>query len=128
MAPHARAIEKRPLWRWWIANVPVYDRLSRPHAYFSRWSAHTARASHWLDWLGVDEMKGGPVRVGIVGSQFQAECHAATIAMIDSDMTVVAVASPTPGNAQKLAGRFKIPKVYTDYRELAADGDIEARS
>jgi predicted dehydrogenase len=72
------------------------------------------------------EMKGGPVRVGIVGSQFQAECHAGSIAMIDGDMTVVAVASPTPGNAQKLADRFKIPKVYTDYRELAADADIEA--
>jgi predicted dehydrogenase len=65
------------------------------------------------------------VRAGIVGSQFQAECHAASIAMIEGEMTVVAVASPTAGNAQKLADRFKIPKVYTDYRELAADPDIE---
>jgi len=71
-------------------------------------------------------LKSGPVRVGIVGSQFQAECHAASIAMIESEMTVAAVASPTPGNAQKLAHRFKIPKVYTDYREMAADPDIEA--
>jgi len=71
-------------------------------------------------------MKDGPVRVGIVGSQFQAECHAAAISMIEGDMTVVAVASPTPGNAQKLADRFKIPKAYTDYRELAADPGVEA--
>ena len=46
--------------------------------------------------------------------------------MIDGDMTVVAVASPTPGNAKKLADRFEIPRVYTDYRELAADADVEA--
>jgi predicted dehydrogenase len=71
-------------------------------------------------------MKNGPVRVGIVGSQFQADCHAASIAMIEGDMTVVAVASPTAGNAQALADRYKILKVYTDYRELAADPDIEA--
>jgi predicted dehydrogenase len=53
-------------------------------------------------------MKKGPVRIGIVGSQFQAECHATSIAMIEGDMTVVAVASPTQGNAQRLADRFKI--------------------
>ncbi len=28
-------------------------------------------------------MKGGPVRVGIIGSQFQADCHAAAIGMIE---------------------------------------------
>ena len=70
-------------------------------------------------------MRGIPVRVGIVGSQFQADCHAASIAMIE-EMTVVAVASPTAGNAQALAQRFGIPRVYTDYRQLAADPDIEA--
>ena len=26
-------------------------------------------------------MKDGPVRVGIIGSQFQADCHAASIGM-----------------------------------------------
>ena len=36
-------------------------------------------------------MKDGPVRVGIIGSQFQADCHAASISMIENDMTVVAV-------------------------------------
>ncbi len=71
-------------------------------------------------------MKNGPVRVGIIGSQFQADCHAASISMIDGDMSVVAVASPTAANARALAGRYKIPRVYTDYRELAADPEIEA--
>ncbi|AXC14147.1 Myo-inositol 2-dehydrogenase [Acidisarcina polymorpha] len=71
-------------------------------------------------------MKDGPVRVGIIGSQFQAECHAAAIDMIEGEMTVVAVASPTPGNAKALADRHKIARVYSDYRDLAADPEIEA--
>jgi myo-inositol 2-dehydrogenase/D-chiro-inositol 1-dehydrogenase len=71
-------------------------------------------------------MKNGPVRVGIIGSQFQADCHAASIRMIEGDMTVVAVASPTAGNAQALAERYKIARVYTDYRQLIADPEVEA--
>jgi myo-inositol 2-dehydrogenase / D-chiro-inositol 1-dehydrogenase len=66
------------------------------------------------------------VRVGIIGSQFQADCHAASIRMIEDDMTVVAVASPTPGNAKHLAERYQIPRVYNDYRDLAKDPEIEA--
>lgn len=72
------------------------------------------------------KMKNGAVRVGIIGSQFQADCHAASIAMIEGEMAVVAVASPTAGNAQALAKRYKIPRVYTDYRELASDPEVEA--
>ncbi len=55
-------------------------------------------------------MKNGPVRVGIIGSQFQADCHAAAIGMIEDDMSVVAVASPTAAHAQGLADRYKIPR------------------
>ena len=71
-------------------------------------------------------MKDGPVRIGIIGSQFQADCHAAAISMIEDDMSVVAVASPTAAHAQGLADRYKIPHVYTDYKELASDPDVEA--
>lgn len=67
-----------------------------------------------------------PVRVGIVGSQFQADCHAASIGMIEEEMKVLAIASPTAGNARALADRYKVARVYTDYRELAADPEIEA--
>jgi predicted dehydrogenase len=71
-------------------------------------------------------VKHTPVRVGIIGSQFQADCHAASISMIEGEMSVVAVASPTEGNAQALANKYKIPRVYTDYRDLVADPEIEA--
>ena len=71
-------------------------------------------------------MKEGPVRVGIIGSQFQADCHATSIAMIPHEMTVVAVASPNQTHAHHLADRFRIPKVYSDYKEIANNPDIEA--
>jgi myo-inositol 2-dehydrogenase/D-chiro-inositol 1-dehydrogenase len=70
-------------------------------------------------------MKQGPVKTGIIGSQFQADIHAASMATLQSDIEMVAVASPTPGNAQKLADRYNIPRVYTDYMDLVRDPDIE---
>ncbi len=71
-------------------------------------------------------MKNGPVRVGIIGSQFQANCHASAISMIPDDMSVVAVASPTKSHGQELAERYNVPRVYADYKELATDPEIEA--
>ena len=71
-------------------------------------------------------MNKGPVRVGIIGSQFQADCHAAAISMIPADMSVEAVASPTAAHAQALADRYKIARVYQDYKELIRDPQIEA--
>jgi myo-inositol 2-dehydrogenase / D-chiro-inositol 1-dehydrogenase len=67
----------------------------------------------------------GKVKVGIIGSQFEADIHAASFQMLPEEAEVVAVASPTPGNAQKLAGRYGIPRVYLDYREMLKEPDIE---
>lgn len=64
------------------------------------------------------------VRIGIVGSQFEADIHAASIAM-GSHGKAVAVASPTPGHAQQLSDRYGIARAYTDYRQLVADPDVE---
>jgi predicted dehydrogenase len=71
-------------------------------------------------------MKNGPVRVGIIGSQFQADCHATAIGMIEEDMSVVAVASPTASHARAFADRHKASRVYSDYKELARDPEVEA--
>ena len=67
----------------------------------------------------------GPVQIGIIGSQFQAECHAAAIGMVPEEAVVAAVASPTTGHAEKLAGKYTIPRVFTDYREMLKHDDIE---
>src|SRR6266404_9365305 len=67
----------------------------------------------------------GKVKVGIIGSQFEADIHAASIKMVAEEVEVAAVASPTPGNAAALAKRYGIPRVFTDYREMLKERDIE---
>jgi predicted dehydrogenase len=67
----------------------------------------------------------GRVKVGIVGSRFEADIHAAAFQIAPHEAEVVAVASPTPGNAAALAKRYDIPRVFTDYREMLKEKDIE---
>jgi len=67
----------------------------------------------------------GKVKVGIVGSQFEADIHAASFQIAPEEAQVVAVASPTPGNAAALAKKYGIPRVFTDYREMLKEPDIE---
>jgi len=65
------------------------------------------------------------VKIGIVGSRFQADCIAASVKMMPGEAEVVAVASPTPGNADAFARRHGIARAYTDYRDLLRDPEIE---
>jgi predicted dehydrogenase len=67
----------------------------------------------------------GKVKVGIIGSQFEADIHAAAFQIMPEEAEVVAVASPTSGHAEELARRYGIPRVYRDYRELLAQEEIE---
>ena len=65
------------------------------------------------------------VGIGIVGSRFQADCIAASVNMMPEEAEVVAVASPTRGNAEAFARRHGIPAFYSDYRELLRDSRVE---
>ncbi len=67
----------------------------------------------------------GKVKVGIIGSQFEADIHADSFRILPDEAQVVAVASPTPGNAEKLAKKYAIPNIYTDYHEMLKQPDIE---
>ena len=67
----------------------------------------------------------GRVKVGIIGSGFEADIHAESFRIMPEEAEVVAVASPTPGNAEKLATKYDIPRVFTDYRKMLAEKDIE---
>ena len=58
------------------------------------------------------------VRIGIIGSRFQADCIAGAVKAMPEEGEVVAVASPTKGHAAGFAKRHDIPRAYTDYREL----------
>lgn len=65
------------------------------------------------------------VKVGIIGSGFEADIHAASFEIAPEEAEVVAIASPTPGHAQALAARYRIPRVFTSYREMLAEPGIE---
>ena len=65
------------------------------------------------------------VKVGIIGSQFEADIHAASFQIMPEEAEVVAVASPTEGHAAELAKRYGIPRVFRDYREMLREPDIE---
>src|ERR1043166_5504676 len=67
----------------------------------------------------------GRVKVGIIGSQFQADIHAESFRLMPDEAEVVAVASPTPGNAEQFAKKHQLPRFYTDYRQMLAEPDIE---
>ena len=67
----------------------------------------------------------GKVKVGIIGSQFEADIHAASFQIMPEEAEVVAVASPTPGHAEELARRCGIPRVFHDYRAMLREPDLE---
>src|SRR5262249_6851851 len=63
--------------------------------------------------------------IGLIGSQFQADIHATSLQIMPHEAEIVAVCSPTAGNAAKFAKHFGIPRVFTDYREMLKQPDIE---
>jgi myo-inositol 2-dehydrogenase / D-chiro-inositol 1-dehydrogenase len=67
----------------------------------------------------------GKVRVGIIGSGFEADIHAASFQSMPEEAEVVAVASPTAGHAEALAQRYHISHVFHDYREMLRQDDLE---
>jgi predicted dehydrogenase len=63
------------------------------------------------------------VKVGLIGTGFVADLHAAAFRMVP-DAEVVTVASPTPGKARHFAQERGIPQAFEDYRELLAQKEI----
>ena len=64
------------------------------------------------------------VKVGLVGSQFVSTIHAESFHRC-ADAELYAVASPTPGNAEKFARRWGIPHHFTDHRQMIADPALD---
>ena len=54
-------------------------------------------------------MANGKVKVGIIGSRFQGDIHAASFQIMPEEAEVVAVCSPTPGHATELAAKYGKP-------------------
>lgn len=64
------------------------------------------------------------VKVGIVGTGFIADIHAASIRMVP-EAELVAVSSPTPGKARKFAEERGIPKWFENHHDLLALTEID---
>lgn len=64
------------------------------------------------------------IEVGLVGTGFIADLHAAAFRMVP-DAEVVAVASPTPGKAKRFAEERGIPRAFEDHRDLLALKEID---
>jgi myo-inositol 2-dehydrogenase/D-chiro-inositol 1-dehydrogenase len=64
------------------------------------------------------------VRVGLIGSGFVANLHAAAFRLVP-EAEVVAVASPTPGKAKRFAQHHGIARAFEDYRDLLAVKEID---
>ncbi len=64
------------------------------------------------------------VRVGMIGTGFIGEVHAAALKMVP-DAEIVAVASPTPGKAKRFAAARGIPHAYENYHDLLARKDVD---
>lgn len=72
-------------------------------------------------------VKMNKIKYGVIGLGFFGEKHAEVL----SDMPGVALAAVCtrrPHRVKEIAERFKVPKTYTDYRDLLADTEIDAVS
>lgn len=68
------------------------------------------------------------VRIGIIGSGGIARTQHMPAYQKLQNCEIVAVCDVSTESAKKAADEFKVAKVYADYKELAADGDIDAVS
>lgn len=64
------------------------------------------------------------VGVGLIGSQFISSIHAESLNHV-ADAEILAVMSPTEGNAQKFAERFNIPNHFTNLDDMLAMPEID---
>lgn len=68
-----------------------------------------------------------PVKYGVIGLGFFGEMHAEVLSQM-AGVELSAVCTRRPDRLKEVAGRFNVPKTYTDYHDLLQDDDIEAVS
>ncbi len=64
------------------------------------------------------------VGVGLIGSQFISSIHAEALKSV-ADAEIIAVMSPTPGNAKAFAAKHGIPNHFSDLDDLLAMEEID---
>jgi predicted dehydrogenase len=66
-----------------------------------------------------------PIRIGLIGAGQRGQQHLETYQQIPG-AEIVAIADINEALAQRVASRFQIPDVYTDYHDLLQRDDLEA--
>jgi predicted dehydrogenase len=66
-----------------------------------------------------------PIRIGLIGAGQRAQQHLENYQSV-AGAEIVAIADINEPLAQRVASQFKIPSVYTDYRELLQRDDLES--
>jgi myo-inositol 2-dehydrogenase / D-chiro-inositol 1-dehydrogenase len=69
---------------------------------------------------------GNPVRFGVIGAGRIGKIHTGNLVNAVPGATVLAIADPVPGAAQKAAETYHIPKATLDYKEILNDPAIDA--
>src|SRR5437867_3970167 len=64
------------------------------------------------------------IKVGIIGSQFVSHIHTISLKQC-AEAELFAVASPTPGNAEKFAAKHGIPHHFLDHKKLLAMPEVD---
>ena len=64
------------------------------------------------------------VGIGIVGSRFISSIHAEALKSVE-EAKIIAVMSPTPGNAQEFAAKHNIPNYFTKIDDMLALKEID---
>ncbi|MEZ6082011.1 MAG: Gfo/Idh/MocA family oxidoreductase [Pirellulaceae bacterium] len=62
--------------------------------------------------------------VGLIGSNFISKIHARSLRQCHS-AEILAVCSPTPGNAAEFAGQFDIPHSFTNHQQMLEMDEID---
>ena len=66
-----------------------------------------------------------PIRIGLIGAGQRGQHHLEDYQRIPG-AEIVAIADIDESLAQRVAAKFKIPDIYTDYQKLLQRDDLEA--
>lgn len=65
------------------------------------------------------------IKVGIIGAGFMGSSHLENLRRVPG-IKILALADSNKASAQKLADKFNIPGVYSDWKELLQNSEIQA--
>ena len=66
------------------------------------------------------------VKIGMVGTSWWADAMHLPALQAHPQAEITAICGRNAANAQKMAERWDIPQVYTDYRTMIDEGDLDA--